>query len=38
MILMAVFSAAIAMPLVRLALARRSERTPIGNSITPLPG
>jgi Kef-type K+ transport system membrane component KefB len=39
MILMAVFSTAIAMPLARLALARRSEkRTPIGDSITPLPG
>jgi hypothetical protein len=34
-----VFSTAIAMPLARLALTRRSEkRTPIGDPITPLPG
>jgi Kef-type K+ transport system membrane component KefB len=39
MILMAVVSTALAMPLARLALARRSEkRAPIGDPITPLPG
>jgi Kef-type K+ transport system membrane component KefB len=39
MILMAVFSTALAMPLARMALARASEeRTPVGNPIVPLPG
>jgi Kef-type K+ transport system membrane component KefB len=39
MILMAVFSTAIAMPLTRVALARAADqRGPIGDPITPLPG